>query len=134
MVAYVFDYVIDQAIIHGRLPEGVDRRFQVITPQIWAIDTERETRSLLTAAQALMIAETQGWIDTSEAADSFHFIADQLGIGTTNFKHTQDRPALTKAPKPHDVHRDHVKNLADGLRKMEEERKNGAADTAPSSP
>ena len=80
MMEYIFDFVLDQAIIAGRLPEDVDRTFAVMAPQVWPIDTQRITTSLVTAAQALMLAEQQGWIDQKSAADTFKLIADQLGV------------------------------------------------------
>jgi len=90
MYSYIFDFAIDQAIIAGRLPADVDRRFSVISPQIWAIDTQRITSSLATASQALMIAEQQNWMTTAEAGETFKFVADQLGIGTLHFGHETD--------------------------------------------
>ena len=80
MVGSIFEYVIDQAIIHKTLPADVDRTFNVMAPQIWAIDTQALTNSLLTASNALLVAQDSGWIEEGEAAELWKFIANQLGM------------------------------------------------------
>ena len=83
MIEYIFDFVIDQAMLAGALSDKLSEdelQYSVIAPQIWAVDTQRITVSLQTGAQALMLAEQNGWLTKPEAAQTFRFIAGQLGV------------------------------------------------------
>lgn len=51
-----------------------------MAPQVWPTDTQKITSSLVTVAQALMLADQNGWITEEEAGDTFRFVSDQLGI------------------------------------------------------
>ena len=83
---FVLDFVIDKALLAGTLTEDVDRRFTISAPQVWAIDTQRITSALVTGAQGLMMAEQSGWISKEEAAKTFRFVADQLGVSLSPIK------------------------------------------------
>ena len=96
---FVVNFVIDKAIEHGTLPADIDRSFTITAPQIWAIDTQRITSSLVTGAQALMIAEQNGWIQNDEAAKTFRFIADQLGISLSSIKFKSGSEKFTDEQK-----------------------------------
>ncbi len=89
MIARVFEFVIDQAIIHGTLTDTaeqpLDRTFKIITPPIWAVDVQQIAASLQSLAQALMLAEQSGWITKEEARATFNYTADQLGMETSTF-------------------------------------------------
>lgn len=83
MVSELFDYAIDQAIIHKQLKPGTNRKFQVMAPQVWAVDSQRIANTLLTITQALMLAQQNDWLDSFEASVLWKFIADQLGVQLT---------------------------------------------------
>ena len=80
MLSEIFEFVIDQALIFGSLEKDVDRRFRVVAPQVWALDTQKITASLLTAAQAIAVAEERGWATDQEARELWWSVADQLGV------------------------------------------------------
>lgn len=98
----IFEFVIDQAILHGRLPaeksasnpDGINRGFTINAPRILERDTAQLVASLNTAANALAVAETNGWIDGDQAARGFAFMADQLGFNFTKEYEDKKRQAV----------------------------------------
>lgn len=80
IIRQMFDFVIDQAIIHGRIPADIDRGFELAAPKIWVADTQRIASSMLTATQSLLLGEQQGWIDSKQASETFRFVASQIGV------------------------------------------------------
>lgn len=92
MIAYIFDFVIDQAIIAGRLAPDVNRNFEVLAPQVWANDLVSTTSAMVQGASALTIAADNGWITPHEASSSFKLIMDQAGLGTTALSVTTESP------------------------------------------
>lgn len=97
MITFIFNFVIDMAIKHRRLPKDVDRRFTVITPQIWVIDTSKITASMQAGAQSLMIAEMQGWLTNAQAGQVFRAIVDQLGLDTSTWSRETTEPSSDQA-------------------------------------
>ena len=82
MIAYIFDFVIDQAILHGTLPRDVNREFTITMPQIWAIDTQAIAAAMASMAASLSIATNEGWVSSGEAREMYLFVTEQLGIST----------------------------------------------------
>jgi hypothetical protein len=92
MVASIFEFVIDQAIIASVLKPDVSREFTVFAPQIWAVDTVNLTTSLGNATSALQVAEDMGWVTQDEAKLYWHMIAQQLGIHLAGSSPTGEEP------------------------------------------
>jgi len=79
MLAAQFEFVIDQAQMRRVLPAGVNREYDLFFPEISTKDLQKIGTVMLQAAQALMIAETQGWVKPEGAARAFCEIASLLG-------------------------------------------------------
>jgi len=79
MLAAQLEFVIDQAQIHRVLPAGVNREYDLFFPEISTKDLAKIGTVMVQAAQALMIAETQGWVTGENAARAFCEIASLLG-------------------------------------------------------
>ena len=71
MIEYIFRYVLDQAVIHGRIPTESDTRFQVDLPELSQRDLEKSTASLERLSKALGVAEERGWISKETAGKMF---------------------------------------------------------------
>jgi hypothetical protein len=82
MIRQIFEFVIDQAILHKTLPQDVDRKFQVHMPAIFVKDTQAVSAALSNAANGLMLAEQQEWITREDASKVFRFMVSQLGVET----------------------------------------------------
>lgn len=127
MLDVIFQFVIDQAIIHGRLPEDVNRSFTIFAPQIWAIDTSTIATSLMTLSQALVVAEDQAWVTADEAKELWTFIARQLGIELTNagILDAPDEPLLASDDEEKDIDYHVTKLTAIGAKYREHLEKHG---------
>lgn len=79
MLEYIFRFVIDQAVIHGRIPQQTDTRFQVILPELSQRDTEKTAVSLERLCKALAVAEERGWLSKEMAGKMFVDFSAQLG-------------------------------------------------------
>lgn len=78
-MAYVGQFVVDQAVIHKTLP---DRKYKVLVnmPEMSTKDLKKIVDGLFTLAQGLMIAENQSWVTGETASKVFASVAGQTGI------------------------------------------------------
>lgn len=121
MISKIFNFVIDQAILHGKLDREVDKKFTIMAQQIWPTDTQRITSSLVTGAQAFMLAEQNEWIGPEAASEAFNLIADQLGMVLPRGKRELERiEKINKRGTFDEVHEDAIAALgqkfSDGIR------------------
>jgi hypothetical protein len=79
LVRSQMEFALDQAQIHRSLPAGVNREYDLYFPEISAKDLGKIGTVMVQAAQALLIAETQGWVQPEGAARAFCSIASMLG-------------------------------------------------------
>lgn len=79
MIEYIFRFVIDQAVIHGRISPETDTRFVVVLPEISQRDTSDAAASLERISNALASAEEKGWISKEAAGKMFVNFSAQLG-------------------------------------------------------
>ncbi len=79
MLQSQFEFQIDQAQMHQALPAGINREYDLFFPEISTKDLAKIGQVMTQAAQALMIAETQGWVTAASAARAFCEIASLLG-------------------------------------------------------
>ena len=80
MIEYIFDFVIDQAILHKRLPPDVNRSFQLILPDMAIKDVSKAMAAMKQATSAVATAVHQGWISQKTAARIFAVFSAQLGV------------------------------------------------------
>lgn len=76
----VFKFVIDQAIIARRLPEGIDTSFEIIFPEISIRDLERASRALVNITSALEKAVDRDWISKNDCQKVIASILNQIGL------------------------------------------------------
>lgn len=78
---YVLRFVLDQAILSGRLREPDGGFFpEIHMPDVSAKDFQKTVNALSVLSQALMIAETQKWITRETAAKLYAAAASQAGV------------------------------------------------------
>ncbi len=80
MIRQIFDFVIDQAVLHKRIPADADRGFDVIMAPIFVRDVRDASAALSNTANGLMLAEQQQWITGEQAAQVFRFVISNMGI------------------------------------------------------
>ena len=76
----LLDYVIDAAIMAGQVDSTVDRRFDVVLPTIWGVDTGRISDATTKLSMSLDAAVNNGWINNEEAGAVFRHTLGQLGV------------------------------------------------------
>lgn len=75
----IIQFVIDQAIIAGKLSVSVDTTFQVKMPQISKTDTSKIASILTPVTTSLMGAKASGWITNRTASKIYVGVCNQLG-------------------------------------------------------
>lgn len=80
MIEKIFDFVIDQAIIHGTLPENVDARYSIIIPPITKRDLVNLSSAMAQITTALSLAEDKKWIQLDSAKEVFTNLVKMLGL------------------------------------------------------
>lgn len=71
MFTFMFNFVIDQAIIAGTLDEKVDKTFQVIPPELIIKEKDIYTWGIERVSNGLAKAQELGWVTKEEAAAIF---------------------------------------------------------------
>jgi len=80
MIEYVFNFVIDQAIIHKRLPANVNRKFEIVFPEISLRDVERLSRALKNVTLSLEHLQQNGLVTNREAKKIIRNLLSQMGL------------------------------------------------------
>lgn len=82
MLEAVLRFVLDQAVIHGRLREKDGARFCVTVnmPEMAAKNLDSATKALESLARALMIATDKGWVGGDTATTLFAAVASMTGV------------------------------------------------------
>ena len=80
MINHIFNFVIDQAIIHGTLPENINRNFAVMPSPILTKNARDVALTLDKFTSGLQGAVANKWISRRSAGDSFRTFISQLGI------------------------------------------------------
>ena len=80
MLRQVMEFVVDQAIVAGALPETVDRRFQVQMPELSIRDMARAAQSLAQVSKAVVELRKSRLIDAPTAQKLVASVALQLGV------------------------------------------------------
>ncbi|MBI5550737.1 MAG: hypothetical protein HY911_04460 [Desulfobacterales bacterium] len=82
MLEVMIDYVIARAVAARYLtgvPEDELYAYEVQTPEVTDKDVAKLSTALVQTANALVAAETQGWIEKDEAAKAFAFFLATIG-------------------------------------------------------
>lgn len=79
MLIQIVEFVIDQAILAGRLPRSINRAFDMNFPELSSKDVSKFGTVLVQTAQALLIAQEQGWVEAKDAAGLFCSVASLMG-------------------------------------------------------
>lgn len=121
-VTEIVEFVIDQAIVHGVLPEGVDRSFDVQTPEILMRDLQKAGTTMGAVTNSLSVAQENGWIRAETAARGFHAILESIGVSVDSKQEFQDAQAELHERESQRINDlDPQQNLADALNNMNQE-------------
>lgn len=99
MFKSIFQFVIDQAVIHGELDENEDLSFRVIVSPIAEKDTRGAAISLDKFTTSLVAAADKNWITDDAAAKAYKTFVSQLGIEIANDQEEEE----TKEKKDEDT-------------------------------
>jgi len=80
MIEYVFNFVIDQAILHKRLPRNVNRKFEIIFPEISLRDIERLSRAFKNITLSIEHLKQNNLISDEEAKKIIRNLLSQMGV------------------------------------------------------
>jgi hypothetical protein len=81
ILEYMLRFVVDQAVLHKALSKPKEKyQISVDMPEMSSKDLKKIVDGLLSLAQALMIAEGQGWIIAETAGKIFANVAGQAGV------------------------------------------------------
>ena len=80
MIRQVIEFVIDQAIVAGALPERVNRRFQVQMPELSVRDQAKAAQALAQVGNAVVEMRRAQLIDSHTAQQLVASVALQLGV------------------------------------------------------
>ncbi|MEE9236083.1 MAG: hypothetical protein V3U28_11655, partial [Candidatus Acidoferrales bacterium] len=80
MVRQVIEFVIDQAVAAGTLPETVNRKFQVQMPEMSVRDLGKAAQALSHVGTTVMELRRAQLIDTESAQELVASVALQLGV------------------------------------------------------
>jgi hypothetical protein len=94
-VLQVLNFVVQQAIYKGVLPQGVDTTIALQVPDLMIKDLERAAVTLGAVTTALATGQENGWIQSETAARGFHVVLSQIGVEVNS----KDEFALAQAEK-----------------------------------
>lgn len=80
----ILDFVIDQAIIAGKLKENVNRRFKVIPSPIISRDNKGTAEAVSGLVSGLVQASDKGWVSDKKAKMVINSVISQLGVDMEN--------------------------------------------------
>ena len=106
IMTFIFDFVIDQAIIHQTLPADVNRNFSIIMPPLAEKDFTQVATSMLQIASALQVAKDNAWITEKQAKDFFAHVSGLTGMEIN----PGDEDAPAKEPPAEEKKEDDVYN------------------------
>lgn len=92
MLRDMLKFVIDQAIIAGKLKEPINRKFVLNMPDVSVRDTGTAAMALMQACQALVLATQQRFVTQEKAVEIFAQISAQLGVEIDVQKTVEDLP------------------------------------------
>lgn len=117
IVTRLLDFVIQQAVQHGVLNEGMDLGYKLQVPDLSVKDMSASATALQTVANAAGLGEDRGWVRSETASRAFITVLTQLGVEVDpdEFKLAQTEKT-TRDAKQQDA-LNPQSNLADALNK-----------------
>jgi hypothetical protein len=79
MFKFMFDFQIDQAILHKVLPEDVNRSFVIYFPKITERALESLAQAMVSVGTSLTTAVDNEWISKKQAAQVYQGLVKQFG-------------------------------------------------------
>jgi hypothetical protein len=79
-VMKILVFVVQQAIYHGVLAEGVDTTVSLQVPDLMIKDLEKAATTLAAVVNAVSIMEENGYIQSKTAARASHVVLTQIGV------------------------------------------------------
>jgi hypothetical protein len=115
MLTDIFNFVIDQAVIHQMIPKRVKRDFEIIMPRVSKREIQRSGGAVLRVTQALDVGARNGWIDIDKAQQIFMASIDQIGLGISALGDMKKpkKPEQLTFEKPEDKDEDQDKEDLD---------------------
>jgi len=92
MLQFIFSFVIDQAIIHQKLPPDVDKKVSIFFPKLLEKDLHQASLGIKFILQALEIGLSKGWISDSEAQRAYVSVMSQAGLDLTTKESSGENP------------------------------------------
>lgn len=80
IIKFIFNFVIDQAIIATKLEPDVNRNFSVIMQPLAEKDFGEVAKAMAEVSTALQMAVENDWITDQQARDFFAHVSSQMGI------------------------------------------------------
>lgn len=96
MITFIFEYVIDQAIIHDTLKDGVNRKFTVNFPKLTSKDFVDVASALNSTTASMQIAQEKQWITEETARNIYAFMISQIGIDVDPMNEDQVQEEIAK--------------------------------------
>ena len=90
VMEYIFRFVIDQAVIAGKLSDNMDLSFSVNMPEMSIRDMSKVAAVLNQATAALVVARDNQWVTDGTARLIFATMAGQLGVDVDPAKEAEE--------------------------------------------
>jgi len=117
----VVEFVIDAAIAAGALSEKEDRGFKIQAPEVMTKDLQPAATAIQGIANAVALAEQNGWIRSETAARSFHLLLTEIGIEVDSGEEFDQAQQEKQARASNDAEAiSNQKNLADALKGLQQ--------------
>jgi hypothetical protein len=79
-VLQILTFVVQQAIYHGVLAEGIDTTLSMQVPDLMIKDLQKAATTLAAVVNSVSIMEENGYIQSKTAARAAHVVLTQIGI------------------------------------------------------
>ncbi len=102
----VIDFVIDQAVVHGVIPEGANTSYSIQVPDLLIKDIQKAATTLQGLTASMAVAEDRGWVQGETAARAIHVVLSQLGVDVDSkeeYQLAQEESANKKAQAINDM-------------------------------
>ena len=118
LVKDIIDFVLEQAVAHGVLPQGIDLSWNLDVPDLSVKDIQKASTALGLVVNACALAEEKGWIQSETAARSVHTILTQIGVEVDADEFDQAQQEKTTRDARQQDALNPQSNLADALKKL----------------
>ena len=120
MTIKILDFVLEQAVAHGVLPQGANLAYKLQVPDLRVKDMAAAATALQTVANAAGIGEDRGWIRSETAARLFITVMTQIGVEVDPDEYDKAQADKTQRDANQQNNLSPQANLADALKKAED--------------